>query len=165
MVHLRRLRASELDELPRHYEGMVLRPAARLTGWLLALALVAWGVGAMVRGTGGWLEAAGAAAAAMGGVMLVALVRLRRYEIIVGDRWIRVGAGPLAHRFGRHGTRTGGCRPATSWRRLYASTQLVLRAPAGGPVLAVPVRDAAELEAVLVGGERENAAGGTGVGR
>ncbi len=164
MVHLRSLRASDRDELPRHYEENRLRPGVRTAGWVLALVLVAWGVAAMVRQAGAWFEAAGAAAAAVGGMLLVALVRFRSHEVVVGDRWIRMGTGPLVHRVGRLDVRVGELRPARSWRRLYAPTEVEVEVPGWGVVLVVPSRDARGLgEAVREAGAGENAGRGGGV--
>jgi len=142
-VHLRRLRAGDLEEIPHHYEGLPLKRSVLITGWLLGLIGVMGGVSVMVTRAGSWLEVVGAAAATAGALALFGVIRFRRYEIVVGERWIDVGSGPLHHRLGRDGVQVGQPVPAAGWRRLYARLEVPVTAYGG--VVKVPTGDPDDL--------------------
>jgi hypothetical protein len=148
-VDLRRLRGRDVDEAPHHYECVPLRSSVAILGWCLGPALACTGVTGMVLGAGSLLEVAGAAAAAASGVVIFALIRLKRFEITLGKRWLELALGPVRHRLGSDGVKVGEVRKACSWRRLYALEEIVLQLEAHGRATAVPSRRAHELEAAL----------------
>lgn len=148
-VGLRALRGRDLDEVPHHYERVPLKSSIMLSGWCAGPALACGGVAGMVIGAGSVWEALGAVAAALSGMVMFSLIRLRHYEITLGERWLELALGPVRHRLGGDGIRVTEIRRARSWRRLYAAEEVVLALVAHGRQTAVPSRRARELEAAL----------------
>jgi len=139
------------DEIPLHFEGMLLRAWIQALGWPLGLICTVGGVMVAGRASVFAAELFGAIAAAIGGVMIVALVRCRRFEIVLGGRLLTVGAGPLLRRvpvglIGRVDERA-----ATSWRRFYADRELVLRLTAGAREVVFPCNHPEELLSAIQG--------------
>ncbi len=134
----------EESEAPEHWEAAELRPALRAAGWALAVVGGVGGVLLMARGPGP-LEAVGVVAALLGIGAAFLVVRLRRFETVVGARWFEAGAGPFNRRVGRHGLGDLTVRPATSWRRLYADREVVVVIQHSGEELAVPSAEPEEL--------------------
>ena len=93
-VGLRALRGRDLDEVPHHYERVPLRSSVMLWGWCAGPILACSGVAGMVAGAGSVWEAVGAAAAALSGIVIFGLIRLRHYEITLGKRWLELSHGP-----------------------------------------------------------------------
>ncbi len=150
-MFLRRALAAQGDDLPEHFEGIWLKPLVRLSGWILGLGLAFAGITLMVKASGSVFEAIGAVFAASGGVLLAAVVRCRRYEILVGRTWVNIGAGPLTHRIKRDLIAGFLKRPATGWRRLYADEEFELTLTVVDHQHVVPTLDPIELEAALGG--------------
>ncbi|MCG6964106.1 MAG: hypothetical protein LJE95_12650 [Acidobacteria bacterium] len=148
-VGLRALRGRDLDEVPHHYERVPLRSSVILLGWCVGPILACSGVTGMVAGAGSIWEAAGAAAAALSGIVIFGLIRLRHYEITLGERWLELSNGPIRHRLGGASVKVKEIRRSSSWRRLYALEEVVLALEAHGRETTVPSRRARELEAAL----------------
>jgi hypothetical protein len=96
-------------------------------------------------------EAAAACLILIGGTLVVALIRCRHYEVMVGERRIELRLGPFRRTLPTGCVETSTERPATSWRHLYASRELVLSLSVDTRPLIVPTHDPDELRAVLVG--------------
>lgn len=150
---LRRLRQGMEDEAPIHYEGLPLRPAFRMGARVGSVVLIVSGIAGMSRGDGTLLEAVGAAAGAVGVVLLILSWRFRLYEIIATDRWLILRCGPLRHRLGREDVAVGPARPASSWRRLYSDREAALASEAHGRRLLFPVDGHTELRRLTGDGE------------
>lgn len=137
------------DEIPLHFEGMYLRAWVKIVGWPLALACAMGGVMVAGKAPGLAVEMAGAIAAATGGVAIVALVRCRRFEIVLGERLLTVGAGPLLRRVPVGLIDRVEERIATSWRRLYADRELALDLSAGTRDIVFPCNQTEELRSMM----------------
>jgi hypothetical protein len=126
------------NEIPLHFEGIPLRWWIQTAGWPLGLACAVGGVIVAGKAQVFAVELLGAVAAALGGVMIVALVRCRRFEIVLGARLLTVGAGPLLRRVPVGLVDTVKERAATSWRRLYSDRELALHLTAGSREVIFP---------------------------
>ena len=149
-LELRRLRGEEADEVPHYYEAVSMRPEVLAAGWVLAILAVGGGIAAMVIGSDSWLENLGAIAGTLGAVLVVALVRLRRFEILLGEKWLAVKTGPVRHRFPVRSLGRPAARRASSWRRLFSPVELEVKISDPDRTIGLPTRDpealAAELE-------------------
>lgn len=145
-LYLRRALADDDVEIPEHYEGVPLKRTVLLLGWTVGLVLTVGGVSVMVLTAGTLFEAAGALCAAGGAIALAAVIRCRLYEIQVGRRWIKIGAGPLTRRFKSDLVAVHRQRTATGWRRLYADHEVVLILSISDDQHIVPTRDPTELQ-------------------
>jgi len=114
------------------------------------LAIVA-GMAGFVRAESTVAEAAAACLILIGGPLVVALIRCRRYEVTIGERRIELRLGPFRR------TLPAGCventteRPATSWRRLYTPQEMVLNLSVDARPLIVPTNEPDDLRVALVG--------------
>ena len=150
MIHLRAARAQDREEIPLHHEGLVLKTRVAVTSWILALAAAGGGIGVMILKAGAGTEVVGAIVAALGGVSLVALVRCRRHESTISPKWLQIGAGPLSQKVPLELIETIRSQPASSWRRVFADRELVLRLSVGREVV-FPCRETEELIAAVHG--------------
>jgi hypothetical protein len=137
------------DEVPLYFEGIPLKTWALVAGWPLGLACAVGGVALAARASGFAAELSGVVAAALGSVMIVALLRCRRFEIVVGARLLTVGAGPVLRRVPVGLIDRVEDRAATSWRRLYSDRELVLGLTAGDRVMVFPSNDQQEFMAAV----------------
>jgi len=144
-IHRRSEQAPQLDEVPRHYEGMSPRGALIAAGWAVGLLGAGGGVALMVLGADTALELPGALLAALGAVLLTAVVRCRRAEVLVSTRWLEVRVGPFRHRVPVDWVGGAETRAARSWRRLYAERELVVALTAGERELVAPTREPEDL--------------------
>jgi len=103
----------------------------------------------MVALQGSAIELAGALAAAIGAIAIFLLVRCRRFETVLTERWLDAGAGPLRHKVPLELLGRASERDATGWRALYASREVVIDIPAGSRQMVVPSREPDELVAVI----------------
>jgi hypothetical protein len=126
MAHIRVAREGDREEVPLHFEGLVLKPVARCVGWPGAAILAVAGVFIMVSHAGTAFELAGAPAAAGGGILMVALYRCRRFEAVAGRKWLKTRLGPFRQDLPRELIIGAAARRATGWRRLYADQEMVL---------------------------------------
>ena len=86
------------EEVPLHYEGVPLKSLVQLAGWPCGLACAVGGVVMAGKASAFAVELSGVLLAAVGGVIIVALLRYRRFEIVLGPRLLTVGEGPLRQR-------------------------------------------------------------------
>ena len=149
MIHLRAARKGEREQMPLHFEGLPLAARFRRVAWPLAVLMVVCGVTVMVLRLGFFIEIPAAMVAATGAVTVVGLVRCRRFEIVVGEKWLVASSGPFKHHVPRHLIEAATVRPSRSWRRLYAEREVVLRVPVGDGEDPVPSSEPEELLAVL----------------
>jgi hypothetical protein len=139
----------DAGDAPLHFEGMRLRSSVAAFGWELAGVCTVGGVGLAVAAKGALVEAVGVVLTLIGSVLLVAMLRCRRFEIVVGPRLVEAGAGPLRRRIPVGFIERSETREAGSWRRLFAETEIVFWLTARERMLVVPTRDpAALIEAV-----------------
>jgi hypothetical protein len=126
------------DEMPLHFEGVVVYPAIRFVGWP---------VGAVGIGVGTWLvataeafraEILGVLLAGCCGLLLVLLIRCRRFETVLGTRMLMVGAGPFKKRVPVGYIDDLETRAATSWRRFYSDREVVLSLRVGDRPIVIP---------------------------
>ncbi|MCD4749694.1 MAG: hypothetical protein K8R59_10000 [Thermoanaerobaculales bacterium] len=139
----RRLKAEKV-EIPDHFEGVPLRRGVLLAGWILGPGCGFLGIGLMVKAEGSWIEAVGALLAAVGCLLIAGVVRCRRFEIEIGRRWVKVGAGPLGHRFPAEMVGAVEKGPARSWRRLFGNQELRIRLRSGPRDFIIPSREPQE---------------------
>jgi hypothetical protein len=140
------------DEVPDEFFAVALRPLPRLVCWGGGTVGVVVGVTLMVGGGHVAVEALGAAMAAVGGLLLLIAIRCRRFTIVVGRRWIRVGAGPFTHRVPRDLIEDLSHGEATGWRQAYAEKELRIHLRVGDRVDRIPTEDPMEIVRHLVNG-------------
>ena len=137
------------DEVPLHFEGISLKPWVLVVGWPLGLVCAVEGVVLAGRASGFAVELIGVIAAGLGGLTIVALLRCRRFEIVLGARLLTVGAGPLLRRVPVGLIDSVQERTAASWRRLYSDRELVVRLTVGDRVMVFPSNDPQEFMAAM----------------
>jgi hypothetical protein len=126
------------DELPLHFEGVGLKPAIRSLGWPFGLVGVVGGTYLVAAGEDFGLELLGVLVAGCCGLLLVGLLRCRRFETVLGTRMLMVAAGPIRKRVPVRYVEELVPRSARSWRRLYADHELVMRLRVGNRPVVVP---------------------------
>jgi uncharacterized membrane protein len=142
-------------DLPLHYEASPLKAAVGAVGWLAGIVTTIGGVLGYAEAESLAAETGAAFLVLAGGTLIVALVRCRRHEVIVGQRMIDIRMGPFRR------TLPTGCveeaveRPASSWRRFYAPSELALTLSVESRPLVVPTNDPDELRAVLQTGDSD----------
>jgi len=139
-------------DLPLHYEASPLRVAVGAVGWPAGIVAITAGIAAFVGAESGLGEATAAVIVLIGCTMVVALVRCRRFEVIVGQRIIELRLGLFRRRLPTGCVRETAEQPASAWRRLYAPRELVLTLSVETRPLIIPTHDPEELRAALVGG-------------
>ena len=122
-----------------------LKVWVQLVGWPLGLACAVGGVGLAGKASAFAVELIGVVVAAASGILLVALVRCRRFEIVLGARLLTVGAGPLLRRVPVGLIERLEESSASSWRRLYSGREVVAHLTVGDRVLVFPSHDPQEL--------------------
>lgn len=137
------------DDIPLHYEGVLLKRWVQVAGWPLGVACAVIGVVVAGRGSAFASEVIGVVAAAMGGILIVALLRCRRFEIVLGPRLLTVGAGPLLRRVPVGLVEGLDESTATSWRRLYSDREVAVRLTVADRFLIFPSDDPDELRTAL----------------
>jgi len=126
-----------------------MRPLFAVVGWVAAIVGAVGGVLLSVNAQRWAMEAIGVATAGIGGTMLVALLRCRRFETVVNRRFVETAAGPFTKRLPVGFVDRAELRSATGWRRLYADREVVLTSPTGTQPLVVPTGDPEGLTAVF----------------
>jgi hypothetical protein len=145
------VRITRDGDLPLHYEASPLRAVIGAVGWPAAIVAIVAGIAAFVKAGSGIAEAAAALLVLIGCLLVVVLVRCRRYEVTVGKRMIELRLGPFRR------TLPAGCvtdaaeRPVSSWRRYYAPREMVLTLSVETRPVIIPTHDVDELRAVLLG--------------
>jgi len=153
-------------DLPLHFEASPLKAAVMVAGWMVGVLAIVAGMAAFVRAESTVAEAAAACLILIGGTLVVALIRCRRYEVTVGERRIELRLGPFRRTLPTGCVETATERPATSWRRLYAPMELTLSLSVDTRPLIVPTQEPEELREALVGdGGGETASSGLGDGK
>jgi hypothetical protein len=147
-VHI--VRISRDRDLPLHFEASPLKAAVQGVGWVVGVLAVVAGMVGFVRAESTVAEASAACLILVGGTLVVALIRCRCYEVMVGERMIELRLGPFRRTLPAGCVETATVRRASSWRRLYAPQELVLTLSLGTPSLIVPTHEPHELRAVLV---------------
>jgi len=138
-------------DLPLHFEASPLKAAVKIVGWVLGVLVIVAGMAGFVRAESTVAEAAAACLILIGGTLVVALIRCRRYEVTVGERRIELRLGPFRRTLPAGCVETAKERPATSWRRLYAPRELALTLGLDTRTVIVPTHEPGELRAALVG--------------
>jgi hypothetical protein len=143
-------------DLPLHYEASPLKVAVAAAGWPAGIVAIVGGIAAFVKAGSVAAEAVAAFFVVAGCALVVLLVRCRRYEIVIGERMTELRLGPFRRIL------PTGCvehvleRPATSWRRLYAPSELALTLSVESRPLIAPTHDPDELRAALIGDRHED---------
>ena len=138
-------------DLPLHFEASPLKAAVMVAGWMVGILATAAGMAGFVGAESTIAEAVAVLLILIGGTLVVALIRCRRYEVTIGERRIELRLGPFRRTLPAGCVETATERPATSWRRLYAPMELALSLSVDTRPLIVPTHDPDELRAVLVG--------------
>jgi len=146
MVHITRDR-----DLPLHYEASPLEAKVRASGWPAGIVVAVAGIAVFVRAGSFLSEAVGALFVVIGCTLVVALVRCRRYEATVGQRMIELRLGPFRRTLPTGCVEKAAARPASSWRRLYAPSELVIALSVETRPVIVPTHDPDELRVALLG--------------
>jgi hypothetical protein len=145
-------------DLPLHYEASPLKAVVRAVGWPIASTATVFGIAGFARAESTITEALAVSLILIGGTLVVALIRCRRYEVTIGERMIELRLGPSRRILPAGCVEEATPRPATSWRRLYTPRELVLSLSVDTRPLIVPTHDPDDLRVVLVGdGDGETA--------
>ena len=144
------------QDLPLHYEGSPLEPSVRVVGWPAGIVAIVAGIATFAKTAPGMGEVMAAVLVLIGCTLVVALVRCRRYEVTVGRRMIELRLGPFRRRLPTGCVEKAAARPASSWRRLYAPSELVLTLNVETRPQFVPTHDPDELRAALVGDRKKD---------
>ena len=145
------MRITRDRDLPLHFEASPLEAPVKVAGWAVAVLTTAAGIAAFVKAGSTVVEAVAVGLVFIGGALVVALVRCRRYEVMVGERMIELRLGPFRR------TLPAGCveeatpRPASAWRRLFAPRELVLILSVDTQPMIVPTGEPDELREALLG--------------
>ena len=145
MAHLRVARANDREDIPLHFEGVMLAKTVHGGAWVMGLALVVGGIIAMVSLAGSWIEIPAAVAAALGALVLFVAIRCQSFEITVGRQWLKTRMGPFKNDLARSLIKGVKIRESTSWRRLYADKEIVIALDHGEDQPVLPSSDAEEL--------------------
>ncbi len=142
MALLRIARAHDRDDMPLHFEGVMLNRTVRLSGWIVGLLLAFGGITGMVSLSESWLEIPAAIAAAIGVFVLATVMRCSRFETTVGKQWLKTRIGPIKNDLARSLISEVTIRNATSWRRFYAAEEIVIKLDHGDEQPLLPSQDA-----------------------
>lgn len=151
MVNLRVAREDDREELPIHFEGVPLKRTLKIGGWPLAGLGTVAGIATMAARPGIAIEVFAAVIAAAGVIAVTGLYRCRRFELVVGEKWVFTTLGPFKRHLPLQLIEGASERPATSWRRLYSDREVVLRVPVGSGEDPFPSRAPSELIEAIVG--------------
>jgi lysylphosphatidylglycerol synthetase-like protein (DUF2156 family) len=143
-------------DLPVHFEASPLKVAVKVAGWMVGVLATVAGMAGFVRAESAVAEAAAACLIVIGGTLVVALVRCRWYEVMVGERRIELRLGPFRRTLPVGCVETAIARPATSWRWLFAPRELALTLTLETRAVNVPTHEPDELRAALVGRAASN---------
>jgi hypothetical protein len=138
-------------DLPLYYEASSLKAHVKVAGWVVGVLATAAGIAGFARAESTVAEAVAVLLVLIGGTLVVALIRCRRYEVTVGKRMIELRLGPSRRILPAGCVEEATPRPATSWRRLYTPRELVLGLSVDTRPLIVPTHDPDELRVALVG--------------
>ena len=144
------VRVSRHRFVPLHFDASPLKSWVDFVGWPTALFLCTSGVIVFVRAGSMAVEAAAALLILIGGSLVVALVRCRRYEISISDRLVELRAGPFRRSLPVGCVDAAVAGPATSWRRLFADRELEMTLSVETRTVVVPTRDEDELRGALL---------------
>jgi hypothetical protein len=138
------------EDVPHHFEAVSLRPVLQLAGWPVALVSAASGVIAAARAPGPLVEASGVLLVVLGSVLIMGLIRCRRFETVVTRKLVSAGAGPLRQSVPVSFVERAEEREASSWRLLYARREVVLEIGYDARRLVVPSVDPGQLIAAVL---------------
>ena len=147
------VRISRDQDLPLHFEAVALRARLKVVGWPVGLVAIVAGVTLVGRVGSPLAEAVGVVLAMVGGTLVVALIRCRRFEVTVGRKLVELRLGPFRRTLPAGGIQAARVRPATSWRRLFADREAVLRLGIDSRPVIVPTEESEELCEALLGEE------------
>jgi len=145
------VRISRDHDLPLHFEASSLKAPVAAAGWLAGVAATVAGIAGFARAGSTAAEAAAACLVLTGCVLVVLLVRCRRYEVTVGRKMLEFRAGPFRRILPAGCVERASPRPATGWRRLFASHELQLTVGVETRPLILPTNDPDDLRVALVG--------------
>jgi len=150
------VRISRDRDLPLHFEASPLKAAVQAVGWVVGVLAIVAGMAGFVSAESAVAEAVAACLILIGGTLVVALIRCRCYEVMVGERMIELRLGPFRKILPAGCVETATVRRASSWRRLYAPRELVLTLSVDTRSVIVPTHDPDDLRAALVGRAASN---------
>jgi hypothetical protein len=160
------VRITRDGDLPLYYEASSLRAHVKAVGWVAGVLATVVGIAGFARAESTVAEAVAVLLVLIGGTLVVALIRCRRYEVTVGKRMIELRLGPFRRALPVGCVETATVQRASSWRRLFAPGELVLTLSLGTRPVIVPTHDPDELWAALAGaGGGETASAGLGDGK
>ena len=147
------VRISRDQDLPLHFEAVALRAPVKVVGWPVGMAAILAGVMLVGRAGSPLTEAVGVVMAVVGGTLVVALIRCRRFEVTVGRKLVELRFGPFRRTLPAGGIEEARVRPATSWRSLFADREAVLKLGIDTRPVIVPTEGPEELCEALLGEE------------
>jgi hypothetical protein len=147
------VRVTRDQDLPLHYEASPVRPTLEVGGWLAGILATVGGIAGYANAESLVAEAGAVILVFAGGTLIAALVRCRQHEVIVGRRMIDIRLGPFRRTLPTGCVEKAAERSASSWRRLYAPSELALTLSVESRPLIVPTHDADELRAALLGSD------------
>jgi hypothetical protein len=144
------IRLSQQTSLPQHHESIPLRGPVRLLGWTVALGSIGLGFYGAAVTEGAVARIVGPIGVIVGGVALAAVWQCRKYELTVGTVRIEIGTGPFRDTLATGAVESMTLRPATGWRRCFATDEVVLGLEVGRrPSVPIPTLDPTALRAAL----------------
>ena len=143
------IRISRILSIPHYHEWVPLRNKVRTAAWVVAAGTMVPGFAVVGVADGAAASALGQVGVVLGGLVLAGLFRCGRYEIAVGTKRTDLGPDPFRRIVPTGAVESAACRPATSWRRLFADEEVVLQMSVGAGQVAVPSREPAALVAAL----------------
>jgi hypothetical protein len=143
------IRIGRDQSIPVYVETIPLKPTSRVVGLLLGVLLLVGGFAEAIWADGTSGRVAGPLLVMAGGILVIAVVRCRAYEITVGTARTEAGTGPFRETIPTGSIESTELRPASGWRRLYADEEVLLHLDTGSGEAVVPSRDPAALHSAI----------------
>ena len=143
------IRVGPESSLPQHHESVPLRAPLRALGWTIGVLGILGGFVLAGVTVGELAEVAGSLLVVAGGSALFLTVKCGSHEVTVGTARLDLYSGPFRRMAPSGSVLSATRRPSTSWRRLFADDEVVVRFEDGPGALTVPSREPAELIAAL----------------
>ena len=143
------IRIGRDQSIPVYVEEIPLKPFVRVAGLALGVLVLIGGFSEAIWAEGSSGRVAGPLLVMAGGIVVIALVRCKIYEITVGTTRVDVGTGMFRETIPTGSIESTELRPASGWRRLYADEEVLLHFDVGSGEAVVPSRNPAALHSAI----------------